>query len=220
MPSRSSKKSASKRKRSAKKKQRAISSASVVKVAKPKFGLSRRAIALITITLGINLILFSGVYLLYRQTVLSFKATPQFVVQAALRTAEPSVIEVDELKLKQLVTPAEIIGGVWQTSETNATHLASSARPGEGGNIVIYGHNREKIFRKLHQAKKGQVIRVKTLDGLQHEYQISEIHRVKPDQIELVLPTDHEVLTVYTCIGWLDSERLVIQAKPTVQPQL
>lgn len=201
-------------------KPRLVKAASPQPTPRARFSLSRRTIGLISITIGFNLILFSGLYLLYRQTILSFKASPQFIVQADLRTAEPSIIEIEDLGLKQLVTPANIANGIWETSDTNATHLSSSARPGENGNIVVYGHNRETIFRKLHSAKNGQIVRIKTSNGLQYEYEITSIQRIKPDQIEVVLPTEYEILTIYTCIGFLDSERLVIQAKPVTQIKL
>lgn len=221
MPTKRGKKSLKKKRKGSPRSKKVVAAKQLTPVTpKTKFHFSRRTIALMMITVGVNLMLLSGLYLLYRQTILSFKATPQYVVEADLRTAEPSTIEISDVKLKQLVTPAEIVNGVWQTSDQSATHLATSARPGERGNIVIYGHNVSDIFQKLHQVKIGQIITLKTSDGLQHEYKVTVTKRVKPDQIEVVLPTDYEVLTVYTCIGFLDSERWVVQAEPVVQQVL
>lgn len=169
---------------------------------------------IIGLILGINLMLLSGLYLQYRRTILSFQASPQIESTIDYRAARPKTISLDAQAIQLPVTPAQISGGIWETSDTTATHLASSARPGEGGNVVIYGHNRPHLFRPLHNVKPGDTIAIQTEDNRRYEYEVEEIIKVKPDQIDVVLPTEHEVLTVYTCTGWLDSERLVIKAFP------
>ncbi len=102
----------------------------------------------------------------------------------------------------------------WQVSDTAASIASTSARPGETGNIVMYSHNTRNLFGKLSRVKKGDVITLTTQDGKEHGYAVTDRVIVNPDEIDLLRPTQVEVLTLYTCSGFLDSKRLVVQAKP------
>lgn len=163
---------------------------------------------------GISLMLGGGLYLMYRQTILSFKVSPVYQVTAEERASLPQQIKINDVGIELDVIPAYIENGIWQTSDTAATHLATSARPGEKSNMVIYGHNRAHLFRDLHQVDLDDVITVISSDGHEYQYKVVSRNVVTPDAIELVLPTDHEELTIYTCTGFLDTKRLVLKAVP------
>jgi len=115
-----------------------------------------------------------------------------------------------------MVDPAEIKNGVWQISYQNATFLSSSATPGSGGNVVIYGHNKTAIFGNLPYLSIGQQIYIKTGDGKIHKYEVYKKDFVGPERVDLISPTDKEELTVYTCWGIFDQSRAVIKAKPII----
>jgi LPXTG-site transpeptidase (sortase) family protein len=169
---------------------------------------------LILLTLSLSLTICTGWYLLYRRTVLSFAVTPTVSTTLAKRKELPKHIVIVSQKIDLNVVPATIQDGVWQVSRTDATYLSTSARPGEGGNVVIYGHNLTRIFGKLENMKNGDKISITTNDGSIHGYVVVKKFVVTPAQIEVVLPTDHEMLTLYTCTGLLDSRRLILQALP------
>lgn len=177
--------------------------------------LSRRLVlSIFGLTLGLNLLFGSGWYLWYRQTILSFSVVPQVIVQPELRGSLPANIGIETIGLNLAIQPTQIVDGVWQTSSTNPTYLVTSSRPGEGGNIVVYGHNYNQIFAPLKKVATGDLITIATENGKFFSYEVTEIQVVKPTEIEAVLPTDYEVLTVYTCTGLFDSLRLVIKATP------
>ncbi len=102
----------------------------------------------------------------------------------------------------------------WPVSNTAANHVYASAYPGQPGNIIIYGHNTDAVFGALHKAQVADTITMVTISGETYQYSISEIRTVATTQTELLAPTTHEVLTIYTCTGFLDSQRLVIRALP------
>lgn len=164
---------------------------------------------------GILLIFVGVFYYFYAETVLSFKASPVVVAQAELRGATPTHITIPNLKVGLDITPTFIQDGIWQVSDTTAAYLESSARPEEGGNIIIYGHNKRELFGPLRLIKLGDTINLTADDGKQYAYKVAEVRTVSPDAINEVMPTDYEVLTVYTCTGIFDSQRLVIKAYPT-----
>jgi sortase A len=136
--------------------------------------------------------------------------------QLHLRAAKPVAVTIPHATISMPVVESQIVNGLWQTADHQANFLGSGARPTEGSNTVIYAHNRVGMFRNLHQVAIGDQIIVTNEKNETLSYTAQEIHTVTPDQIEVVLPTDHEQLTLYTCTGWLDRFRLVVVAVPTV----
>ena len=64
----------------------------------------------------------------------------------------------------------------------------------------------------LKKVKEGQLVYVFTKDKW-YSYKIDTIKEVLPTQTEVIAPTDTAVLTLYTCSGFSDSKRLIVQAK-------
>lgn len=173
---------------------------------------------IILIFIGVTLIssfLFWKGYGFYQKTVLSFNKAPSLSAQA-YEGVRPSKIIIDSAKIDIPITQSEIVNGVWEISDSGASFLKGSSAPGFGGNIVIYGHNRRAIFGRLKSVKKDDEVRVLNENGEMFKYKVTEILTVNPDQIEVVSPTNQEVLTIYTCTGFLDSKRLVVKANPLI----
>lgn len=126
----------------------------------------------------------------------------------------PTVIIIPSIGINLPIQVGEIKNGAWEISYSNATFLNSSARPGTGGNSVIYGHNKKTIFGNLPYLSIGQKIIIKTQDGVLHTYEAYQKDFVGPDRVDLVSPTNKEELTIYTCWGLFDSQRVVVKAKP------
>jgi len=163
-----------------------------------------------------QLLMINGWYLLYQRTILSFEVSAPLAITEHIATpvSPPSSIQIGTAKIDTAITPAAITNGIWETSDTSASHLIYSAKPSEAGNIVIYAHNRRQLFANLSQAEVGDEVIVTTEDGSPHIYVIKELQVVPPDQVEVVMPTETETLTLYTCTGPFDSQRLVVRAFP------
>jgi LPXTG-site transpeptidase (sortase) family protein len=101
----------------------------------------------------------------------------------------------------------------WQISLTDVNHMATSGNPGENNNIVIYGHNKWEILGKLQNLEIGSQIDIKTLDGNIYTYVVFDKKEVNQYAVGYIKPTNIEMLTIFTCSGWFDSKRLIIQAK-------
>jgi LPXTG-site transpeptidase (sortase) family protein len=106
------------------------------------------------------------------------------------------------------------VNGTWAISQTSANHVASSALPGQKGNIIIYGHNAPKLFGQLKEIHVGNFVEIRMTDSTLHRYIVTETQWVTPGHTELLTPTTEETLTLYTCGGLLDALRVVVQAKP------
>ncbi len=112
------------------------------------------------------------------------------------------------------IEPLAFVDGNWQISDTKVTYLVGSARPGEQGNIIIYGHNRREILGNIRVLKGGEKVTITTADGKQHLYKVTKAVEVEPSKVELLAPSETQILTMYTCSGFWDSLRYIVQATP------
>lgn len=125
----------------------------------------------------------------------------------------PVQVNINQL-LSQAVSVETYSQGQWTIADDTASFLNSSARPGQKGNIIIYGHNKKDIFGHLHSVQKGQILTITTKDTETYSYKITDILIVDPEETEALQVTDYEVVTLYTCTGFLDRKRLVVRAVP------
>jgi sortase A len=115
---------------------------------------------------------------------------------------------------------------VWAVADYAVSHNDTSADPGQGGNIVLTGHDdwHGEVFRDLHTIQEGAEITVSTEDGAIHRYAVDQIlyrkevgvplsERLKTG--ELIGPTANERLTLVTCWPYgVDDHRLIVIARP------
>ncbi len=155
------------------------------------------------------------------------------VVTASVGSA-PVQLDIDSVGIHQKIV--EVTSHVrsfsgqavreWDVADYAVGHHDSSADPGEGGNIVLAGHDdwHGEVFRDLHNVKKGDEIVVITADGETHRYRVSDILLPRivglsiNEQIEigkLIEPTAGERLTLVTCWPYgVDDHRLIVIAQP------
>jgi LPXTG-site transpeptidase (sortase) family protein len=84
-----------------------------------------------------------------------------------------------------------------------------SAQPGQGDNVVLWGHvlrfrNAPKIpapFARLKEVKPGAKVVVYNQDGKAHNYVVTQQIWVKPNEVDYILPKGKEMITMVSCIG-------------------
>lgn len=84
-----------------------------------------------------------------------------------------------------------------------------SARPGEGDNVVLWGHvlrfrsapNTPAPFAKLKQLEPGSEVVLYDQGGTAFVYRVTKQVWVKPDEIQHILPQGKELVTMVSCIG-------------------
>ena len=161
-------------------------------------------------------IVFTGIGLLcvISGFILIFSKLSYAKSQIKLNNNSPVRLIIPSLRVYLPIVESEIVGTHWQISPTDVNHLVSSSNPGENNNIVIYGHNKWEILGKLKDLEIGAQIDIKTVNGQIHTYQIFDKKEVNQYAVAYIKPTNTEMLTIFTCSGWFDSKRLIIQAKP------
>lgn len=104
------------------------------------------------------------------------------------------------------VKPAVITNGVWPVFPNEAGYVAN------GKNIIIYGHNKNNIFGPIRYIKKGAKITIITSDDKTYEYEVIKTDVVEPSNLSYIESKDSDTITLYTCVGFLDSKRFIVVA--------
>ena len=102
----------------------------------------------------------------------------------------------------------------YQNSDSQAIFVNTSQALGTG-NSVIYAHNWQNLFGKLNKVKMGDNIIVYLANGRQVAYRASQMHTVSPQTLSILKSTADSRLTLFTCTGFLDKDRLVVVAVQT-----
>ena len=98
-------------------------------------------------------------------------------------------------------------------------HYAGSYFPGEGGSIILAGHNNKGVFNRLEELKKGDNVIIEANYGT-FTYEVYDSKVVKETDLDAFpIEKEEEILVMYTCypinrsvIG-RKTERLVVYAK-------
>ena len=71
--------------------------------------------------------------------------------------------------------------------------------PGEGGSIVLMGHNFVNMFRRFSELQKGDKITIKATYG-EYTYSIYDMQIIKETETDKIpIQDEKEILMVYTC---------------------
>lgn len=127
------------------------------------------------------------------------------------RVGKPAELSIENIIQQPIEEHTRIETGEFTVSGEHVSHLDSSVRPGELGNMILYGHNKTHILGKLHDVRLGNKITIKTEDNQVFTYVVTTIKTVETTETEWLMPTPDAVVTIYTCTGWLDSKRLIVQ---------
>ena len=161
---------------------------------------------------GLFLIGIFSLYRFYQARILSFNA--QEITKFSSTTGiKPVYIKIYPIGVDVAIKEAIIKDGVWAIYPDEAGHLATSAGIGDIGNMIIYGHNKDSVLGPIRWIKNGAKIEILGDNGKTYNYEVVKTDTVNPDNLQYILPQNKEVLTLYTCTGFLDGKRFVVIAK-------
>lgn len=126
----------------------------------------------------------------------------------------PTQLVIQKIAINLPIEETAINNGVWQVGEKGASHLTISARPGEKGPIILYGHNTVERLGPIRWLSKGDEVILKTKDNKTHSYTIDQTMTVAPQRLDVFTKRAGETLIIYTCDGFADLQRFVIIALP------
>lgn len=85
----------------------------------------------------------------------------------------------------------------------------ASALPGTGSNVVFWGHVLRWLdspqiaapFARMKELKPGSSIEITLADGQRYAYRVTQQVQTRPEEVQYILPTDGERVTLVSCIG-------------------
>ena len=124
-----------------------------------------------------------------------------------------------ELRIPRIGLVAAVLDGATLTDYSallaqGPAHLAGSAAPGAVGNAVIFGHRDidGSPFGRLHELHAGDLIVVAAPGGSVDTYTVTSVTAVAPADLAPIAPLSLRALTLITCTGPENSQRLVVRA--------
>jgi LPXTG-site transpeptidase (sortase) family protein len=152
-------------------------------------------------------------------------ASPQIAGGSANSGASPSAvasppeqgIQADRIRISRLSIDLPIVEGDGiEAPIGKAAHYPSSAWPGGGSNIYLYGHARTGMFINLWQARVGDTIELDLVDGTMRTYVVTQVlPKVPWDAMEYLDPTATEQLTLQTSTSYYaTAPRFIVIAVP------
>lgn len=175
--------------------------------------LIRRNLIAVCLLISFGSLTFSGFLLLRRFSASPIDAhlTPQVQAEAEKETLPIQFVMPDQ-RIDLTVIPAQIQNQEWQLSNQGVSLLQTSIPSNESNGLIMYGHNWRSLLGNLHKAKIGQKINLIYADGNVAQYTIQSMVTVSPSRLDVLNLAKADTLLVYTCTGFLDSERLVVLA--------
>jgi sortase A len=152
------------------------------------------------------------------------QAASQSARQAASSTA-PVVAPADadgligRIEIPRLLLSAVVVEGVDKITLRRAVgHIPGTALPGHPGNVGLAGH-RDTFFRSLKDVKIKDEVQLSTLQG-NFRYEVESLRVVKPENVGVLAPPGHNVLTLVTCYPFYfvgpAPQRWIVRAKQVV----
>lgn len=153
------------------------------------------------------------IYQRYNPQKLAFNISEVRANSGVTSNLQPIGIKIDTIDLTLPITSSEIKNNKWEASTKSVNFLKTSAIPGEAGNAILYGHNWPNLLGNLSKTKVGDRITIIYSDNSTKDFEIEYMKKVSPSETSIMENSNDRRITLYTCTGFLDSERLVVVAK-------
>jgi sortase A len=159
---------------------------------------------------------------LLRDRHVASQGTPQPEPSAAPK-GEPAAAAdglIGRIEIPRLLVSAVVVEGVDKITLRRAVgHIPGTALPGQAGNVGLAGH-RDTFFRSLRDVKIKDKVQFSTLAG-NFNYEVESLRVVDPDNVGILAPSGHNVLTLVTCYPFYfvgpAPQRWIVRARQVVR---
>ncbi len=154
---------------------------------------------------------------------------PNAITSNASIVPPESLIIIPKINVSAPIVYADSVAEdeVMKDLESGVVHYANTAKPGENGNAVIFGHssndwwesgNYKFVFALLGKLEVGDQVQV-NYSSRKYVYEVTEKKVVQPSEVSVLNQTPSPILTLITCTppgtSW---QRLIVVAKQ-IQPR-
>jgi len=153
--------------------------------------------------IGICLLTYPAVIFVYGkgyQMYLAFVFHPEVPVpsKAVHASSVAAGMPIAKLEIPRLKFSVVVLEGIADSIlKRGVGHVPETALPGKPGNVGIAAH-RDTFFRSLKDIRDGDLIRLRTYDGV-FDYRVEWTRVVKPAAVDVLDVTDAPSLTLVTC---------------------
>jgi len=163
------------------------------------------------------LLVAGGLFLVFFSNINNFKFSRKEQLENVPLTANtsqeaPVRIFIPKIGRYLMIENGKVVNDRWEVSERGVSYLSSTPVPGQVGNTVMYGHNKDAILGRIQNLVAGDNIYILGNKGTIYKYTVFETKGITPQQVEILNQTDDKRLTLYTCSGFLDQARFVVVA--------
>jgi LPXTG-site transpeptidase (sortase) family protein len=173
---------------------------------------------IILVILGFALIT-AGVYSLISLHSSSLPISEAYSIEEAISNTKsplwPAWVSVRNREITAEVAAGGYDDGKWILDGNYVLYLPTSGKLGQGGNTVLYAHNREKLFGNLKDVSIGDTVMLGDNEGNIYSYKVYSMEYIKPYEVEKINTDKSDTVTLFTCDGWFDETRLVVKAEIT-----
>ncbi len=155
------------------------------------------------LTTGILLLGYCGyvvvdTWMFQHQVIQSLERVPPAPSSSSPPAAAGPAGLIGRMEIQRLGVSVVVIEGTdARTLRRAAGHIKGTALPGQTGNIGIAGH-RDTLFRPLRNIQRDDIITLTTPRG-EYRYRVVSTKIVDPQDVAVLNPDGHEVLTLVTC---------------------
>lgn len=175
---------------------------------------TRRSIITLCLLVSFASLAISGFLLLRRFSI--FPIDPQFTPQVHAEVMPTEVLPIElvipDQRIDLPIIPAKLQDQEWQLSNQGVSLLQTALPAQKPRGHIIYGHNWRSLLGELHQVKIGGKINLIYGNGNIDQYTVQSIMTVDPKRLDVLDLAKDGTLLLYTCTGFLDSQRLVVLA--------
>lgn len=168
----------------------------------------KRIIGALYLLISLVLVAYGG-WLIIERT----KPIPLTYEPSAAYGTELFTLAIPAARIDLPAYGAVIEGTTWQTTKRGISYLSTSPLPGDAGNSVLYGHNWPNLLGNLHTVKPGDSVFI-TAKNKTRRFIVRFVAVVGANEHSVYAPSNDTRITLYTCTGFLDRQRLVVTAFP------
>lgn len=125
----------------------------------------------------------------------------------------PQRVQILSANIDVNVEEGGIENGEWILSPKSAYYLPKQYLGDNNLNTIIYAHKRPNLFINLNKVQIGDEILVTNTENKEYFYKVRNILVVDPNDLESLRSEGENFITLITCDGSLDKERLVVKAE-------
>jgi sortase (surface protein transpeptidase) len=135
---------------------------------------------------------------------------PAVAPQAVAQASAPARLVIDSIGMDQRVVGVGLdSSGELVVPDHDVGWYTASAQPGQGENVVFWGHvlrfrqapKTPAPFERLKEVRLGARVTIYDDQGQAHAYQVTQKLEVTPDQVGYILPQGRERITMVSCYG-------------------